>query len=68
MFESFQGISGHNNKPGLAVFKRLHVTSLATKKARESVLHIMVVDNTFWKGHIFDQVVLLVITYYSINN
>ena len=49
MFESVQDISGHNNKPGLAVFKQLYVAFSATKKAWDSALQIMVVDRTFLK-------------------
>ena len=33
MFEIFQGILEHNNKPGLTVFKWLDVASSATKNA-----------------------------------
>ena len=68
MFQSVQGISGHNNKPGLTVFKRLYVASSATKNAWDGALQIMVVDGTFLKGHIFDQVVLLAVTYDGNNN
>ena len=68
MFESVQGISRQNNKPGLTVFKWFYVASSATKKAWEGALQIMVVDGTFLKGHIFDQVVLLAVTYDSNNN
>jgi hypothetical protein len=38
MFESVQGISGHNNKPGLTVFKQLSVVSSATKNAWDGAL------------------------------
>jgi hypothetical protein len=31
MFESAQGILGHNNKQGLTVFKQLYITSSATR-------------------------------------
>ena len=68
MFESVQGISGHNNKPYSQVFKQLYVVSSATKKAWEGALQIMVVEGTFLKGHIFDQVVLLAVTYDGNNN
>ena len=68
MFESVQGISGHNNKPGLTVFKQLYVASSATKQAWDSALQIVVVDGTFLKVHIFDQVVLLAVTYDFNNN
>ena len=44
------------------------MASLATKKAWDGALQIMVVDRTFLKGHIFDQVVLLAVTYDSNNN
>jgi hypothetical protein len=68
MFESVQGISGHNNKSGLATFKQLYVASSATKKAWEGDLQIMDVDSTFLKGHIFDPVVQLVANNDSNNN
>ena len=68
MFESVQGISGHNNKPGLTIFKWLYVASSATKKAWDSALQMVVADGTFLKGHIFDQVVLLAVTYDGNNN
>ena len=68
MFESVQGISGHNNKPGLTFVKWLYVESSATKKAWDGVLQIMVVDRTFLKGHIFDQVILCAVTYGRNNN
>jgi hypothetical protein len=57
-----------NNKPGLTVFKQLYVASSATKKAWDGALQIMVVDRTFLKGHIFDQVVLFAVTYDGNNN
>jgi hypothetical protein len=41
--------------------------SSATKKAWGGALQIKVVERTFLKGHIFDQVVLLAFTY-EINN
>ena len=63
MYESVQVISGHNNKPDSQVFKQLYVASSATKKAWEGALQIMVVDGTFLKGQIFDQGVLLAVTY-----
>ena len=44
------------------------MASLATKYAWEGALQIMVIDGTFLKGHIFDQVVLLAVTYNSNNN
>ena len=68
MSEGVQGISGNNYIPDSHFFKQLSVALLATKKARESALQTMVVDSTFLKGHIFDQVVLLPITYDSNNN
>ena len=68
IFESVQGISGHNNKPGSTVFKRPFVAPSATKKAWEGTLKILVVDGAFLKGHIFDQVVLLAVTYDGNNN
>ena len=68
MFESVQGISGHTNKPGLTVVKWLCVESSATKKAWDGILQIMVVDRTFLKGHIFDQVILCAVTYGRNNN
>ena len=68
MFEIVQGISGHTNKPGLTVVKWLCVESSATKKAWDGAMQIMVVDRTFLKGHIFDQVVLLAVTCDSNNN
>ena len=68
MFESFQGVLGQNNKTGLTVFKQLHVASTATMKAWEGALQIIVIGRTFLKGNIFDQVVLLAITYDSNND
>jgi hypothetical protein len=68
MFESVQDISGYNNKPGLTAFRQLYVTFSVTKKAWEGVPKIMVVDRTFLKCHIFDQVVLLAVTYDGNNN
>ena len=56
-----------NNKPGLTVFKRLYVASSATKNAWDGALQIMVVDGTFLRGHIFDQVILCAVTYGSNN-
>ena len=44
------------------------MASSAEKKAWEGALQIMIVDGTFLKGHIFDQVVLLAVTYDSNNN
>ena len=44
------------------------MASLASKKAWDGALQIMVVDGTFLKGHIFDQVVLLAVTYDGNNN
>ena len=44
------------------------MASSATKKAWDGALQIMVVDRTFLKGDIFDQVVLLAVTYDSNNN
>ena len=40
----------------------------ATKKAWEGALQIMVADRTIFKGHIFDQFVLLAVTYDGNNN
>jgi hypothetical protein len=47
LFESVWVISGHNNKSSSTVYKQLHVPFLATKKAREGALQIMVVERTF---------------------
>ena len=63
MFESVQGISGHNNKPSSTVYKQLYVSTLATKKAREGALQIMVEESSFLKDHTFHQAVLLAVTY-----
>jgi hypothetical protein len=68
MFESVKCISGHNNKPGMTVFKQLYVGSSATKKAWEGALQTIVIEETFLEGHIIDQVVLLADTYDSNNN
>ena len=52
----------------MTVFKQLYVGSSATKKAWEGALQTIVLDETFLKGHIIDQVVLLAVTYDSNNN
>jgi hypothetical protein len=44
------------------------VVSLASMQAQECDLHIMVVDETFLRDHIFHQFVLHAATYGSINN
>ena len=44
------------------------MSSLATKKAREGALQIMVVESSFLKEHTFDQAVLLAVTYDRNNN
>ena len=44
------------------------MASSATKKAWEGALQTMVADGSFLKGHIFDQVVLLAITYENNKN
>ena len=63
LFRSVQGISGHNNKPSSTVYKQLYVSTLATKKAREGALQIMVEESSFLKDHTFHQAVLLAVTY-----
>ena len=57
-----------NKKSSDAVFKQLYVASWATKKVWNGTLQIMVVDRTFWEGHIFDQVVQSTVTYDGNNN
>ena len=49
MFESVQGISGHNNKPDLTDFKQLYVVFSATKQAWKGALQLMIADTTYFE-------------------
>jgi hypothetical protein len=59
MFQSVQDNLGYNNKPGLAVFKQLKVSTSTIKKACKVTLQLLFVDWTFLNGYHFDQCVLL---------
>ena len=51
----------------MTTFKQLYVASSAIK-AWDCTLQIMVVDDNFLNGHIFDHIVLIAVTYDSNNN